>query len=91
MFNRYRWGRFLIWRLWPEYLVFVDGRTDLYGDDVLEDYVEIATAGPRAMALLEAYGVTWAIIRPDDALGTLLACEGWELAYEDRVAVVWVG
>lgn len=90
MFNRYRWGGYLIWRLWPEYQVFVDGRTDLYGDEVLEDYVEIATAGPRAMELLEAYGVTWAVIWPEDALGTLLACEGWELGYEDGVSAVWV-
>jgi len=90
IFNRYRWGGYLIWRLWPEYRVFVDGRTDLYGDRALEDYVEIATAGPRAMELLQAYGVRWAVVRPEDALGTLLACEGWELAYQDGVAAVWV-
>jgi hypothetical protein len=90
MFNRYRWGGYLIWRLWPQYRVFIDGRTDLYGDEVLGDYVEIATAGPRAMELLEEYGVMWAVIRPDEPLGALLECHGWRVAYEDDVAAVFM-
>jgi hypothetical protein len=89
MFNRYRWGGYLIWRLWPQHPVFIDGRTDLYGDQVLRDYVEIATAGPRAMELLDQYDVTWAVIRPGEPLGTLLECEGWGVAYQDDVAAVW--
>ena len=90
MFNRYRWGGYLIWRLWPEHLVFVDGRTDLYGDEVLGDYLEIYRAGPQATKLLESYGVTWAVIEPDSALTALLACEGWRVAYEDGIAAVWL-
>jgi hypothetical protein len=90
MFNRYSWGGYLAWRLWPEHQVFVDGRTDLYRDKVLGDYVEIQTASPRAMELLEEYGVSWAVIRPEGPLATLLECEGWEPAYSDDLAVVWL-
>ena len=40
------------------------------------------------MELVEAYGATWSIIRPEDASGTLLAYEGWESAYGDAVPAV---
>ncbi len=35
LFVYYDWGGYAIWKLYPEYRVFVDGRADLYGDDLL--------------------------------------------------------
>src|SRR5205823_9243873 len=32
IFNDYNWGGYLIWKLYPQYRVFIDGRTDVYGD-----------------------------------------------------------
>ncbi len=91
MFNHYNWGGYLIWRLWPEYQVFVDGRTDLYGDEILRDYIEIQAAGPRATSLLDKYDVSFVLTGTDDALSMRLHCQGgWTLVYEDEVAVVWV-
>ncbi|MFQ6099685.1 MAG: hypothetical protein ACE5OS_00410 [Anaerolineae bacterium] len=90
IFNHYNWGGYLIWRLWPEYRVFVDGRTDLYGDEILRDYVEIQRGGPRALSLLDRYGVSFVVTGTDDALSMLLRCQGdWVLAYRDEVATVW--
>jgi len=91
MFNHYNWGGYLIWRLWPDYLVFVDGRTDLYGDEILRDYIEIQSAGPHALSLLARYDISFVLTRPNDALSLLLSCQGsWTPAYQDDVAVVWV-
>ena len=90
MFNHYNWGGYLIWRLWPEYRVFVDGRTDLYGDEILRDYVEIQSGGPRAASLLDEYGVSFVLTGAEDALSMQLNCQGdWTLVYRDEVAVVW--
>jgi len=90
MFNHYNWGGYLIWRLWPEYRVFVDGRTDLYGDEFLRDYIEIQSAGPRAISLLDQYEVSFVLTGKDDALSMLLRCRGgWDLVYRDEVAAVW--
>jgi hypothetical protein len=90
MFNHYNWGGYLIWRLWPDYLVFVDGRTDLYGDEILVEYAQIQGAGSNAMSLLEEYGVSFVLTPKGSALSTLLQCqEDWTLAYEDDLAVVW--
>src|SRR5439155_21677643 len=30
--NHYNWGGYFIWKLYPDYRVFIDGRADLYGD-----------------------------------------------------------
>ena len=44
MFNSYNWGGYLIFNL-PDEPVFVDGRTDLYGDDFLQTYLQTAVGG----------------------------------------------
>jgi hypothetical protein len=90
LFNHYNWGGYLIWRLWPDYQVFVDGRTDLYGDEILRDYVEIQRAGPQAVSLLDKYEVALVLTMTDDALSSLLRCrQDWSLAYRDEIATVW--
>ncbi len=32
MFNEFTWGGYLLYRLWPEQKVFIDGQTDFYGE-----------------------------------------------------------
>ncbi|HEC34675.1 MAG TPA: hypothetical protein ENI37_08190 [Chloroflexi bacterium] len=91
MFNPYNWGGYLIWALWPDYRVFVDGRTDLYGDEFLRQYLDVQRARPGFEETLAAYGVNLVLTYPDDALSVQLACAGgWEEVYRDEVAVVWV-
>ena len=43
LFNSYNWGSYLLWAL-PEYPVFVDGRTDLYGDELIGEWVRVVQA-----------------------------------------------
>src|SRR5882672_71867 len=40
LFVYYDWGGYAIWKLYPDYRVFVDGRADLYGDDLLHQFQE---------------------------------------------------
>jgi hypothetical protein len=91
MFNPYNWGGYLIWSLYPHYLVFVDGRTDLYGDEFLRQYLEVQLGRPGFEEALSAYDVNLVLTYPDDALSLRLACVGgWEEVYRDDVAVIWV-
>ena len=93
MFNPYNWGGYLIWTLWPDYRVFVDGRTDLYGDALLTDYVRVQYARPGYEEVLAEHGIGFILTYKDDVLSTHLACtEGWERAYEggDGVAEIWI-
>jgi hypothetical protein len=91
MFNPYNWGGYLIWALWPDYRVFVDGRTDLYGDALLRQSLEVQLARPGFEDTLDTYHVNFILTGADDILATHLACAGgWEEVYRDDRAAVWV-
>ena len=91
MFNHYNWGGYLIWHLWPDYRVFVDGRTYLYGDEILRDYIEIQAPGPHCEELLGEYEVSFVVTKAGDALGVVLGrTPGWRLVYEDVMVVIYV-
>ncbi len=90
MFNSYNWGGYLMYFL-PDEPVFVDGRTDLYGDDFLTNvYVKAATASIGWQDILTQYGVRLAVIETDGSLARALRTEpGWQVAYEDEQAIVF--
>ena len=91
MFNHYNWGGYVVWRLWPDYGVFVDGRTDLYGDAFLRRYLTVQAARPGFEDVLEEYAVDWVVMPVDSTLGRQLACHSaWRRAYQDDVAAVWI-
>jgi hypothetical protein len=93
MFNSYSWGGYLIWRLYPDKPVFVDGRTDLYAFNsrVLEDYVVVHWIRSGWESVLERYGIGYVVTERAGLLDTKLAgSDGWREAYRDDVAVVYV-
>lgn len=60
LFNSYNWGGYLLFRLAPEYRVFIDGRTDLYSfssRNLMLDHVAIETRQSGYQELLDAYDV----------------------------------
>lgn len=91
VFNSYNWGGYMVWAL-PQVKVFVDGRTDLYGDAFLTgDYVPAASGSPKWQAIFEQYGIRWAFIEANSGLANALRAEtGWQVRYEDELAVIFV-
>lgn len=83
MFNSYNWGGYLIWAL-PEYPVFADGRTDLYDDELLGEWLQIANAEPGWDNMLAQRGVRVVLLEPGWALSKVLPAAGWQLLYEDE-------
>lgn len=88
--NSYDWGGYLIWRLWPEYRSFVDGRTDLYGDAFLQDYLQLWRAEGNWQRQVRKYGFESALLEPGAPLVTSLESEGWRTAYRDGQAVLLI-
>ncbi|MEA3352174.1 MAG: hypothetical protein U9Q82_16340 [Chloroflexota bacterium] len=88
IFNSYNWGGYLLWAL-PEYPVFVDGRTDLYGDEIVDQWVQVVAAEAGWQAVLDDWGVNLILLEPHRPLVADLEAEGWRLLYEDEVAVVY--
>ena len=89
LFNAYDWGGYLLWA-WPEEPVFVDGRTDLYGDDILAQWLQVVRAAPGWEAVLDRWGVRVVLGKPDWPLIPALRAAGWTEIYRDAVAVVYL-
>ncbi|NLO72933.1 MAG: hypothetical protein GX100_02340, partial [candidate division WS1 bacterium] len=87
MFNIYEWGGYLIWNLWPEYKVFVDGRADVYGKDLVNDYLRVYHQQPGWRETLKRYGVEWLMLKPGKPPATALGDEGeYVSVYKDGTA-----
>jgi hypothetical protein len=79
-----------MWAL-PDVPVYVDGRTDLYGDTFLSEYIDVYTDNTDWAIVFAVYGVNTAVIGADSPLSDALAADpGWVLDYEDDQAVVYV-
>jgi hypothetical protein len=91
VFNEFGWGGYLLYRLWPEKRVFIDGQTDFYGEDLTYTYNQTADGEGAWQGVLDQYAVTWVILPPERPLAKLLdVSAGWERIYGDDVSCVWV-
>jgi hypothetical protein len=82
LLNEYDWGGYLIWTT-PGRPVFVDGRLFPYLPAVFADWSTLVNLGPGWRDLLERYGVTTVLLRPDRALAGALREDGWRVAGSD--------
>jgi hypothetical protein len=90
IFNRYEWGGYLGLQR-PGRPIFIDGRADVYGDEVLLEYVETISAHGDPQAVFDRYQIDHVLFPGDTTLGRWLAESGaWEEVYSDSVATVWV-
>ena len=87
--NSYNWGGYLIGKLYPEYQVFVDGRTDLYGDSFMDDFYATYHLTDGWKAPIQKWQVRTIILPPDAPLMTALRSQaGWKQIYADAQAVI---
>jgi len=103
IFNTYEHGGYLMWRLWPEQKVFIDGRA--LSEAVFHDYQRILYALPAAGAemsglqLLDRYGIQTIVVNGFEygsgavyLLPVALADprqRDWKLVYQDSQAMVF--
>lgn len=89
MFNDFNWGGYLLYRLWPRELVFVDSQSDFYGESLMRDYETIMLAQNDWHSLLDQYQIEWALIPTNSPLADQLKNENdWTVVYEDPVAAI---
>jgi hypothetical protein len=91
IFNEYVWGGYLIWRLYPDYRVYIDGRADVYGDQLVEEWLEMHNGKTTWRGPLDHHGIRTVLVKPDVALASLLRQDsGWQNVFEDKQAVIFV-
>lgn len=90
IYNRYGWGGYLIYQLYPEYRVYIDGRADVYGDAFFTEAMQVYDGVGNWKEPLDRYGIQSVIIDPHVALSTLLRSDNeWSKVYEDDQAVIF--
>ncbi len=87
VFNEYGIGGYLIWSGVP---VFVDGRTDFYGDRFMADYYAATAPNKTAFdGLMNRWNFGWTVLSPGNPLVAVLDQRpGWRRIYTDRYAVI---
>lgn len=91
IFNDYGWGGYLIWNLYPEYRVYIDGRADVYGDAFMEEYLSSLSGQTNWRGPLDKYGIRTVLVKPDAALASLLRQDAtWQKVFEDQQAIIFV-
>ena len=89
VFNYFPWGGYLLYREWPEMLVFIDGQTDFYGESLSRQYMQVIRSEDDWESVLEAYDVAWVILPADEVSARMIQLElGWEVVYEDETAII---
>ena len=91
IFVYYDWGGYAIWKLYPEYRVFVDGRADLYGDDLLRQFKTAVQLRTGWRDVLDSWMVEAVLVPPSSALSqALLLDPKWHVAFVDSKAIILV-
>lgn len=93
VFSDIGFSSYLIWACAPRCRVFIDPRFDLYPLSLWEDYVRMSIAMGDWQERLRDYHVDVLMLSPKTQGRLIRAVRqsvGWEQAYEDAVAVVFV-
>jgi len=90
IFTNDEWGDYLIYRLYPENRVFVDGRSDFYGDDFVQKYLDVMNVKYDWQETLGHFGINTILLPPSAPLtGALKESRHWRVVYDDGIAVVF--
>jgi hypothetical protein len=90
VFTKDQWGGYLIYRFAGGRKVFLDGRSDFYGREMLETYAQVVEVRPGWETVLDRYDVRFVLAAPDQALASALRLNPrWRPVHEDPVAAVF--
>ena len=84
------WGGYLIYRLYPQSKVFIDDRHDLYGEQFLEQYLQVIHVGPDWSKVLDRWQVNWVLSPTRSSLTNILKeSPQWTPQYADQTATLF--
>ena len=91
MFNNDEIGDYVIYWLYPRYKVFMDGRSDMYGEPILKEYVKVAHIEPGWKDVLAKYDINYIFFYTDSVLVRHLMTDAeWAKIYADNVASIFL-
>ena len=91
LFNSYNWGGYIIWKLFPDYPVYIDGRADLYGKEFVSKYTEVYFTKQGWEEKLNQDNIGIAILESKSMLADALRQSYlWKKSFEDKNSVIFL-
>jgi len=92
LYSNDQFGGYLIYKLYPQYKVFVDGRNDFYRQgSVLNEAEQIELVKPNWQSLLDQRSVGWMLLKRGEPLAQIAILSGnWTSVYEDPISQVLI-
>jgi len=88
-FNQYSWGGYLGLRV-PEDPIYIDGRSDIYGDEPIREYADAVTLRADPAPLLEIRGIDYVLFPLNQPLADWLdQTDAWQRVYADQLTGIW--
>ena len=88
VFNKDGWGGYMLYKGYPEYKVFIDGRFETYGPRMMKEYLAVSKAKLGCTEILDKYKVDWVMFDSGSQLCRLLEAKGWKNVYSDQTAEI---
>jgi hypothetical protein len=73
VFTRFAWGEYVGWALAPRGTVFMDGRIEIFPDEVWAQYAAVTRGRADWQEILDVYRVNWLLLDSSGYDGELLA------------------
>lgn len=97
LFNDFNSGSYLIGRTYPQRKVFIDGRTEFYGNNFLKEYKEVTNGDEKTIEKiikqfdLQGFLLTMAMNNYDEKLAKYLFNKPeWKPVYFDETALIFL-
>jgi hypothetical protein len=88
MMNSYNWGGYFDWYL-RDYPVFLDSRADLFGNEIIYQWLDVMNAKDGWQDILNRWNVSFIVMEPDWKIAPLLPYFGWDEYYRDDQSVIF--
>jgi hypothetical protein len=88
VFNEYGWGGYISWTV-QETAIFVDGRTDLFGDEIIGEWMTVVHAQSGWQDILEKRRVDLVLLEVQRPVVAALEEAGWKELFRDGHSVLF--
>lgn len=91
VFTTDQWGDYLIYSLYPRQKVFIDGRSDFYGERLGREYLALLEGSHAALDIVRKQAFTVMLLPVEWPLAELLKYQsGWTVVEDDGRAILFV-
>jgi hypothetical protein len=86
LFNQFEWGGYVIYASYPRQRVFIDGRPDMYGNALFDEYVTVVQLQPGWRDVLDRHAIRLVLVDKDGPLAAELSRDpGWQPVFVGSV------